>query len=48
MPATPRRLAASAGGAEATSSARSTVVERMSFSISTVSPAMSKFMTSPP
>ena len=47
MPATPRRLAASAGGAEAMSSASFTEVVGTS-SISSISPAMSKFMTSPP
>ena len=47
MPATPRRRPASAGGAEATSSLTSTVRTSMS-SMSAISAAMSKFMTSPP
>ena len=47
MPATPRRLSRSANEALATSSRSSTVVVSMS-SNDTRSPAMSKFMTSPP
>ncbi len=47
MPATPRRFCASAGAALAMSSVPSTVVVAMP-SASSISPAMSKFILSPP
>ena len=47
MPAMPRRLAARSGGAEATSSAPSTVRTSMPSSLA-YSAARSKFITSPP